>query len=101
MILGSLPKSDALRYRCHTILSLQRIMAQLHSQAAAQMPPSAHLQLLAVLQVRKHALVLLLVLELHYSACCCQNTMAPLCANTAAQTNTTGAQLQDAGSVSK
>ena len=51
MILGSLPKSDALRYRCHTILSLQRIMAQLHAKAAAQMPAQVQLQLLAVLQV--------------------------------------------------
>ncbi len=51
MIIGSLPRSDALRYRCHTILSLQRIMAQLHAKAADHMPPQAQLQLLAVLQV--------------------------------------------------
>lgn len=51
MIIGSLPRSDALRYRCHSILSLQRVMAQLHSQAASSMPADAQLQLLAVLQV--------------------------------------------------
>ena len=51
MILGSLPKSDALRYRCHTILSLQRIIAHLNAKAAGQMPPQAQLQLLTVLQV--------------------------------------------------
>lgn len=50
MILGSLPKPDALRYRCHTILSLQRILAGLHAKAADHMPPQAQLQLLAVLQ---------------------------------------------------
>lgn len=51
LVIGSLPKSDALRYRCHTILSLQRLMAQLHAKAAAHMPPQAQLKLLAVLQV--------------------------------------------------
>ncbi len=51
MIIGSLPRSDALRYRCHTILSLQRVMAQLHAKAAAHMPPQAQLKLLGVLQV--------------------------------------------------
>ncbi len=51
MIIGSLPKSDALCYRCHTILSLQRVMAQLHAKAAAHMPAQAQLKLLAVLQV--------------------------------------------------
>ncbi len=51
MIIGSLPKSDALRYRCHTILSLQKVMAQLHAKAAAHMPAQAQLKLLAVLQV--------------------------------------------------
>ncbi|KAL0043362.1 hypothetical protein WJX79_002614 [Trebouxia sp. C0005] len=50
LVIGSLPKSDALRYRCHTILSLQRLMAQLHAKAAAHMPPQAQLKLLAVLQ---------------------------------------------------
>ncbi|DBA73285.1 hypothetical protein WJX77_003623 [Trebouxia sp. C0004] len=50
MTIGSLPKSDALRYRCHTILSLQRVMAQLHAKAAAHMPPQAQLKMLAVLQ---------------------------------------------------
>lgn len=52
LIIGSLPRSDALRYRCHSILSLQRVMAQLHDQAAVHMPAEAHLQLLTVLQVR-------------------------------------------------
>ena len=52
VIIGSLPKPDALRYRCHTILSLQRIVAHLHATAAAEMPPQAQLQLLMVLQVR-------------------------------------------------
>ena len=51
LIIGSLPRSDALRYRCHSILSLQRVMAQLHDQAAVHMPAEAHLQLLTVLQV--------------------------------------------------
>lgn len=50
LIIGSLPKSDALRYRCHTILSLQRVMAQLHAKAAAHMPPQTQLKLLTVLQ---------------------------------------------------
>ena len=52
VIIGSLPKSDALRYRCHTILSLQRVMAQLHAKAAAHIPPQTQLRLLAVLQVQ-------------------------------------------------
>lgn len=60
MILGSLPKPDALRYRCHTILSLQRILAGLHAKAADHMPPQAQLQLLAVLQVAALAAVLAL-----------------------------------------
>ena len=51
LIIGSLPRLDALRYRCHSILSLQRVMAHLHSQAASSMPADAQLQLLAVLQV--------------------------------------------------
>lgn len=51
VIIGSLPKSDALRYRCHTILALQRVMAQLHVKAAAHMPAQSQLRLLAVLQV--------------------------------------------------
>lgn len=49
--IGSLPKSDALRYRCHTILALQRVIAQLHAKAASQMPAESQLRLLAVLQV--------------------------------------------------
>ena len=51
VIIGSLPRSDALRYRCHTILALQRVMAHLHAKAASQMPAQSQLQLLAVLQV--------------------------------------------------
>lgn len=52
VVIGSLPKSDALRYRCHTILALQRVMAQLHAEAASHMPAQSHLQLLMVLQVQ-------------------------------------------------
>lgn len=51
VIIGSLPKSDALRYRCHTILALQRVIAQLHVKAAPHMPAQSQLRLLAVLQV--------------------------------------------------
>ena len=51
VIIGSLPRSDALRYRCHTILALQRVMAHLHAKAASDMPAQSQLRLLAVLQV--------------------------------------------------
>lgn len=51
LIIGSLPRSDALRYRCHSMLSLQRVMAHLHAEAAVHMPAEAQLQLLMVLQV--------------------------------------------------
>ncbi|KAL3134912.1 hypothetical protein ABBQ32_007876 [Trebouxia sp. C0010 RCD-2024] len=50
VIVGSLPRSDALRYRCHTILALQRVMAQLHAKAASHIPAQSQLRLLAVLQ---------------------------------------------------